>query len=177
MKKIILVLIIILLMLPSSALAEGEETMPEGALPPEQGVVEPEGIPTPEPDATAIPEQINGIVITDANGNQYVITADSLTGATGTPEPTTEAAEAETGGNEDIIAALQAQGVNISADVLKAALTELGLDAVGLTATLQAANVRPMLTTPFEQYTVLEGLLLVLCVLTIVRMVFKLFAM
>lgn len=174
MKKMILILLIALFLFPSVALAEGEDVPPEVTPPPEESPVPSEGEAEPE---APIPEQGNSIIITDANGNQYVITADKLTGATTTPEPTAEALEADAGGNEDIITALQAQGLNISPDALKAALAELGLDAVGLTATLQAASVRPMLTTCFADYTVLEGLLLILVVLTVVRMVFKLFAM
>lgn len=181
MKKIILVVIIALFLLPTVALAEGEDITSEDTSTPEESVIQPEGTLLPEgeaePDATAIPEQTNGIVITDANGNQYVITAESLTGATTTLEPTGEVTEAEIDGTADIIAALQAQGVNISPEALKTALTEIGFDVVGLTATVQTAIARPMLTTPFEQYTVLEGLLLILCVLTLTRMVFKLFAM
>lgn len=168
-------------MLPTIALAEGEEATHEVTPTVEESVIEPEITPMPEgeaePDATEIPEQINGIVITDANGNQYVITADSLTGATETPEPLPETMEGVTEDTAEIIAALEAQGVNISPDALKTALTELGLDAAGITATIQTASARPMLTTPFEQYTVLEGLLLILCALTVVRMVFKLFTM
>ncbi len=181
MKKIAILLFLFLLLLPIVAYAEGETETPAEVEPSAETETDTD-MPTGEEVPTEeVPEEVseatnNTIVITDANGNQYIITAGTITEGTTGEGPETTMLE-ETAETDAIVEALQVQGVNMDADTLMSVLTALGLDAPGLTATVQAAQVRPMLTTLFADYTVTEGLLLVLCVLLVVRTIFKLFAM
>lgn len=123
---------------------------PEPAPEPEPAPA-PEPEPTPEPEAPAAPVEV--ITVEDL--------LDRLTGETGEDGETEEPSQ-ETEGDAGMEAPVES-GEALPAETPESPIAVAGMDKLlKYTETLQKTADHPMLTTSFEDYTVTEGLLLLL---------------
>ena len=125
---------------------EPEEYIPESGTAPA-----PEPAPEPEPEAPAAPVEV--ITVEDL--------LDRITGETGENSETEEPTQ-ETEGDAGTEAPAES-GEALPAETPESPIAVAGMDKLlKYTKTLQETADHPMLTTPFEDYTVAEGLLLLL---------------
>lgn len=128
---------------PDSAPVPEPEPAPEPELTPD---------PVPEPEAPAAPVEV--ITVEDL--------LDRITGEAGESDETEEPSQ-EAEGDAAAGAPAESGGDLPSAVVSEGPIEIVGMDtALKRLETLQKAVDHPMLTTPFEDYTVTEGLLLLL---------------